>query len=253
MINWNQSPEFITNAGISLNIYWQPEMYYYDKNLFSPSKSQNHSLGLSVMFSGQEFFLETGVEIEYLTKNNIYRDTKITNDLIGQYEQVDSVHFVEVWDPVSQCYITQPQYFTSLVSIYEQHVNETETEKNDTYMYLRLPVMIGFQKPIGKLSLEAKTGFVFHSLLYTSQLNKEYSNEDIQLVYAGQTLISFERSRQYWSFVFDIGASYQLSKNTKLFVTPSYRYMLSPLFSGNEPSRKSPYAFGMKTGLRYTF
>jgi len=247
------SPEYINTANISYNLYWQPEMVFYDKSLFSPDRSEDQSIGLTVMFSTEEFFFETGLAVTFLTRNNQYNNTTITNEMIGQYEQVDSVHFVQVWDPGTQSYITQPIYFTSLIPVYEHQITENITDKTDSYVYMQIPVMIGFKKPVKRFTFEAKTGFAYNSLIFTTQQNKIYSNEDINILQASQTLISYDRMKQYWSFIFGIGATYRMTNNAHFFITPTYRYLLTPLFSGAEPSRKSPYAFGVQTGIRFSF
>jgi hypothetical protein len=246
-------PDYINNSELSLNLSMHPEVFYFDPSLFNPRKSKDYSIGVTLMYSTGDIFFETGIAGTHVSQINLYQNTTITNELVSQYEQVDSVQFVQVWDPVLQTYITQPVFFTSLVNIYEQ---QTETElqnKDDSYIYLQIPVLVGLSKSVKRFTLEAKTGFVFTSLIYTSQQNKSYSNDELQIVLAEQTLLSLNRSRQYWSFMLGVGGSFKLTNGSSLFLTPTYRYLLNPLYSGNQPSRKTPWAFGVQTGLRITF
>jgi len=246
-------PDYINNSELSLNLSLHPEVFYFDPSLFNPRKSQDYSLGLTLMYSTGDIFFETGIAGTHVSQTNLYSNTTTTNELVSQYEQVDSVQFVQVWDPVLQTYITQPVFFTSLVNIYEQHTETELQNKEDSYIYLQIPVLVGLSKSVKRFSFEAKTGFVFTSLIYTTQQNKSYSNDELQIVLAEQTLLSLNRSRQYWSFMFGVGGSYKLTDGSSFFITPTYRYLLNPLYSGNQPSRKTPWAFGVQTGLRITF
>jgi len=245
--------EYINTSELALNISYQPELYFFDSMIFEHSYALDHSLNLSIQYFTRDFFIEMGVSGTYVSHANTYQNTVEVRELVDSYEQVDSVHFVDVWDPITSEFITQPVFYTSVVNVYDENTVTDVVSKNDSYLYVQIPVFMGLRKDIRRFSIEAKTGFIFSSLLFTSEQNNIYSNEGTNILHAEQSIISLKRNRQYWSFLFGIGASYKLTSSAEMFVTPTYRYLLSPLYPGNNPSRKTPYAFGVQTGIRFIF
>ncbi len=249
----NTPPDYVNTSEISLNVGLQSELFYFDPALYTPRKTTDFSLNLTLRYTANDLFFETGITGTFLTQTNLYKNVTLTETLVSQYEQVDSVQFLDVWDPIQGAYVTQPVFFTSLVSIYETTTTEELETKDDAYMYLQIPVYIGIRKSVKRISLEAKTGFSYSSLIYTSAQNKSYYNENISLISAEQSLLSQKRNAQYWSFLFSIGGSYKINSNLEFYITPTYRYLLNPMFSGNQPSRRTPYAFGLHSGFRIIF
>ncbi len=245
--------DYVNTSELALNISLQPELYYFDTSLFATSRALDHSLNFSIQYLSRDFFFETGVSGTYVTHSNTYRNTTIVREIVDSYEQVDSVQFVDVWDPNTSTWITQPVFYTSVVNIYNDNTKTDVVIREDSYLYIQVPVFMGLRKDIRRFSVEAKTGFVFSTLLFTSEQDKTYSNEESNILYAEENIISLKRNRQYWSFMLGIGTSYKLSSTSEIFVTPTYRYLLNPLYPGNNPSRKTPYAFGLQTGIRIIF
>lgn len=247
------TPNYLNDNELSLNLSLHPEVSYFDKNLFANSTTNDFSINASIRYSTGDFFFETGISGTRVQQKNTYNNTTTTREVVDEYEVVDSVHFETVWDPELNQYVTVPIFYTSVITIYEYNtVTETQT-LDDTYLYLQIPILIGLQKNFKKFTIEAKSGLTFSSLLFTSAKNNTYSNEDINIVLAEETLISPSRNQQYWSFIVGFGGSYHITDHIDLFVVPTYRYLLTPIYTGNYPSRKTPYAFGLQSGLRYIF
>jgi hypothetical protein len=245
--------DYINISELALNISFQPEQYFFDTSIFATSRAVDYSLNVTIQYITRDFFFETGISGTYVSHPNTYRNTTIVKELVDSYEQVDSVQFVDVWDPNTSSWITQPVFYTSVVNVYNENTITDIISKNDSYLYIQIPVFMGLRKDIRRFSIEAKTGFIYSSLLFTSEQDKTFSNEEANILLAEQNMISLKRNRQYWSFLLGIGGSYKLTSASEIFITPTYRYLLNPLYPGNNPSRKTPYAFGVQTGIRFIF
>jgi hypothetical protein len=222
------------SAGLS----FMPEMIFYENR--ENKSSQLIQADFSYHFSN--LYLQSGIGFKFNSDQGAYQIDY--NKYLGSYDYVYDVTFDSVGE------VVVPTYHTYLVDIYDSITYYQVSETNIRYTYLDVPLMLGYWKNLGRISLFAQGGVNFSFQLGKKAVNLDYPDERIMILNVDQT--SPVRLTTNMQLLGSIGVDYKLSRNFSFSAEPVFRYYLGTEYDNvdNEPQ---PYGIGFKAGLKYNF
>lgn len=216
-------------------------------NIYPDGQNRNdYSLEVVAAVERSRFILEGGIGGNYSTESAKYEINYTSYDSIGYYINVNSFSI----DPDNPDSLILE---TSLKSIYDSIDHIRIEENTNKYVYLQLPVRLGYRVlQTNRLSLDVKLGVLFSVQLYKDIPGSTFQASDAE---------NLEVTRQYpdrlktnWQYTAGIGLNYQVSKNINLYLEPYYRQYINSVYSPNSSySARSPYAFGIRGGIYIHF
>ncbi len=222
--------------GISAN----PEIVLYPND--SINNSRNYNFDLSVSYHKSGFFLESGLGISIARDEGRYFVDYESYDHIGSYNDLVGI----TYDSTETGIV--PIYHSEEVDIYDS-IRHLRIEKStNTYTYLQLPLLIGYEKKFKRFGYYVKGGPSF-SLLINKNIPGAKLPEDVTVFDVDARLA--ERIKTNWQLLFGAGITYQLSKNMDLAVEPTFRYYLNSAYDRQYISTKHPFAFGIRAGIKF--
>lgn len=219
----------------------------YNKESFSYTYNQLiHQFGISYQYNYSNYLLQTGLSYSKFTDNQAGK-VHFQLDQFTKYNYVDSVVFNSQGDIIQ--YITHPVVFNDSV-VYQQYIPARKT-----YTLLNIPVLAGYQWNLSKFGFAVKSGFLCtmvisektSMILPVTQNIKALKTEPFQSSIKGLN----------WAAVVSASASYNFSKQWGINVEPIVYYYFKPMYNNMDIypdyGNKSPWLFGLKTGIYYKF
>jgi len=196
---------------------------------------------LSLTYGISNLYLKTGIGLRNIREKGNY--TVHYNKYLGNYEHVYNVTFDSTENGVI------PNYHTFTVDVYDsiEHVRIGEAKIKNRY--LDIPLLFGYEKDFGRLSLHIHAGPNISVLLGRNATTINYPEEQIRIVRARQDLSS--RKKINWQIMAGAGIDYRLTNRLELSIEPVFRYYLSPEFKQNN-SNGNGFGFGLRTGISYS-
>ena len=196
---------------------------------------------LSLTYGISNLYLKTGIGLRNIKEQGNY--TIHYNKYLGNYEHVYNVTFDSTDNGVT------PTYHTFTVDVYDSIEHVRIGEEKIKNRYLDIPLLFGYEKDFGRLSLHIHAGPNISVLLGRNATTINYPEEQIRIVKAQQELVS--RKKINWQVMAGAGIDYRLTNRLDLTIEPVFRYYLSPEFRQNN-SNGSGFGFGLRTGISYT-
>lgn len=248
--NLDEADKSIIPAWFDLSVQSGPDVFDFGLQNNDRVTSFSYNNGADVSFHFSDFYLRTGVNIISAFQKNQYYYSENEIQQVGAYTLVDSISFIQGTDTAGQ--ITWiPQYYTSSHPVFDSVAVEKSAKATDHYRYVEIPLAIGFQKDIHKVSVYAQGGFTYSFLVRS----KELSQEDFTEVSGSQPLTwqsqSLARNSNLWSFTLAAGMMYNTSNRLSIGIEPTYRYCLSSFYAGEESTGKAPVSYGLRLRLQY--
>ncbi len=219
----------------------------YNKESFSYTYNQLiHQFGISYQYNYSNYLLQTGLSYSKFTDNQAGK-VHFQLDQHTKYNYVDSVVFNSQGEIIQ--YITHPVVFNDSV-LYQEYIPARKT-----YTLLNIPVLAGYQWNLSKFGFAVKSGFLCtmiitektSMILPVTQNIKALKTEPFQSSIKGLN----------WAAVVSASASYNLSKQWGINVEPIVYYYFKPMYNNMDIypdfGNKSPWLFGLKTGIYYKF
>ncbi|HPB03189.1 MAG TPA: hypothetical protein PLZ67_09565, partial [Bacteroidales bacterium] len=206
--------------------------------------------GIDISFHFSDFYLRTGVNALNLYQRNRYDYMLNEFAQTGVYTLVDSIWFVQGYDTAGNL-VDIPQFSTETYPMYDSVAANYSINANNHYQYIEIPLALGFQKDIHRLSLYAQGGFSYTFLLKTSELNQAEFSEASGIQPLSWQNQSLSRNKDFWSFTLAGGIVYNTNSRFSFGAESTYRYCLSPLYADSELSGKTPVSYGLKLRLIY--
>jgi hypothetical protein len=255
LYSWNsqnnkQSHSVSNLTQISLNLGFQSINNTHNAPMFQSFSSLNNGIHFGVHYEYDDLFFETGVVFSQIKRQNSYNHSITAEFPVGHYELIDSVEFIQTWDEQTSSWITTPHYHTSIVSIYEQQTHVNSISKEDTYHYLQVPLYFGIKKPAKRFSYEFKAGFLFNSLISSSEIKNHHNHWQQNQLQNEYTLLTTPHYQYFFSVVLAAGVSYKVHDVIEFYATPLYQQQIKTIFQSRQPISKPPFAFGVQSGLR---
>lgn len=196
---------------------------------------------LSLTYGISNIYLKTGIGLRNLKEKGNF--TIHYNEYLGNYEHVYNVTFDSTENGVI------PTYHTFTVDVYDSIEHVKIGEEKIKSRYLDIPILFGYKKDFGRLSLHVHAGPNISVLLGRNATTINYPEEQIRIVKAQQDLAS--RKKINWQIMAGAGIDYRLTNRIDLTIEPVFRYYLSPEFKQNN-SNGNGFGFGLRTGISYT-
>ncbi|MHC1706575.1 MAG: hypothetical protein AB9842_03515 [Bacteroidales bacterium] len=231
---------FTENNNLSIGLFYHPEWLYNPGD--SKYEEFRQNLGINISLKKRPFFIETGLGI---MQEKAWQDYDVRfNKFLGTYNNLQYI----IFDSVAGQLI--PTYYYLTDSVYDPNEQQQQHSNLATYTYLQLPLLIGYEKSIGRSSFSFKTGPVFSIL--TNKM------EDKLLIGSDQQIITIEgdhpeRLKTSWQWHLGIGYSYALTDNINLFFEPAVRGYLNNPYERKRKSSQNPVFIGIRTGISFQF
>jgi hypothetical protein len=244
------SPELglvIRNDYVRQPEYWfgaqiTPSVVYY------PGKSNKNSWSgeFTIDYMPSRFSLQAGVGLGYYKESGEYQVSYSSYDSVGFYYDVSTFSlYPENPDSVL--------FELNEISIYDTVDHIVVSEIQNQYLYLRLPVKLGYNLfDTKKLSCHLHGGLVFSLLAWKDEPDvsipaADITRIDIEETYPGRLSTS-------WQLTAGINFIYKINDRFGISFEPTYMQYIGKLYKpGFDYSDTRPYAIGLRTGIYVKF
>lgn len=206
--------------------------------------------GLDLSFHFSDFYLQTGANLINMAQKNEYNYMMNEYQQVGNITLVDSITIIQSVDTAGQIVLT-PQYYTSSHAVYDSVETSHSSVSNDHYRYMEIPLAFGFQKDMRHISVYAQTGFSYSFLINAKEISASQFEAG-----SGQHPLSWQpifqpRAKDFWSYNLKAGIMYNTNSHFSIGLEPTYRYILNPLYTGEDNSASTPVSYGLRLRLFY--
>lgn len=220
--------------GLSAN----PEITLYPDDTIS--NSRNYNIDFSLGYHRNNFFVQSGLGLAIARDEGSYKVDYESYDFIGEYDDLLNISFDSTENGVV------PIYETKKVEVFDsiRHIKLSKT--TNTYTYLQIPLLIGYQKQFNRLGFYIKGGPNL-SLLMSKHIPGAQLPDDIKIIDMEERIT--ERIKTNWQLMFGAGVNYQLTDRWEVALEPTFRYYLNAAYDNKQLNTKHPYAFGIRAGV----
>ncbi len=232
----------ISSIGIDYTV-----LKIYNKESFSYAYNQLiNQYGINYQYNYGSWLLQTGISYSKFS-DNLVSKVQFQKDNFNTFNYVDSVIYNSQGEIIQ--YITHPVSINDSV-IYHQYISASKK-----YSLLNIPILAGYQWNYGKTKLSLKTGFLC-TMVISEKTNMILPvSQNIKVLAIELTNTSINGIK--WAGVVSAAMSYDFTKRWGLSVEPTLYYYFKPLYDNMDLypgyGNKSPWLFGIKTGLFYRF
>ena len=222
-----------------LKIYNRESFSYIDNQFIN-------QYGINYQYNYSNWILQTGMSFSKFS-DNLVSKVQFQKDQYNTFNYVDSVIYNSQGEIIQ--YVTHPVTINDSV-IYQEIINVSKK-----YSFLNIPILAGYQWNYGKFRLSLKSGFLCTIII---------SEKDEMILPVSQYIkvLEIEPSKTSingikWAAVVSAGFSYDITKSWGLSTEPILYYYFKPFYDNMDINsgygNKSPWLFGIKTGLFYKF
>ena len=222
-----------------LKIYNRESFSYIDNQFIN-------QYGINYQYNYSNWILQTGMSFSKFS-DNLVSKVQFQKDQYNTFNYVDSVIYNSQGEIIQ--YVTHPVTINDSV-IYQEIINVSKK-----YSFLNIPILAGYQWNYGKFRLSLKSGFLCTIII---------SEKDEMILPVSQYIkvLEIEPSKTSingikWAAVVSAGFSYDITKRWGLSTEPILYYHFKPFYDNMDINsgygNKSPWLFGIKTGLFYKF
>jgi hypothetical protein len=174
----------------------------------------------------------------YVTDTVNYQSYEINNIGTQQFDLVDSIYVVQ-FDSTATLVVD-----SSLVLVAD--ANNTQQKTTTRFSYVEVPILLGYEFPINRLSLSCKTGIGVGML---TRYNATYYTQD----YSAPQLVNESQVNQLMiNYLLRIGMKYAINESIAFSCEPFYRLNLSNVIKSEDVTQKYWNA-GLNIGAVYSF
>lgn len=214
----------------------------------SGSMQQNYAGGLSLSYFRRNYFIQSGLGLDYSYDRWQHSVDYRQNELLGTYQKVDSIYFSHYTDSLGNVH-TVPNFYTSVHSVYDSINHQTGKTGQDYFTYLQLPLLAGYTlKTFNKLDINIKGGPVFSMLIDKQIMNPAENMGNVRVLSTGSNRMN--RLNTNWFMHMAVEMNYALSQKLFVSVEPTLRYFKDPIYQ-SAGLTDNPWSTGIRIGLRY--
>jgi len=242
-INYHQQSE-ITNYKNEFRQWVNHDSTYWniDDNSYYEVTTTDYWL-----LTDSNYWVTGDTTITYWNENTNSLETIIVPSQTYVVNGIDTL-FVHSTDSV---YIQQMDSILMSIndSILQTVTDQLYQRKNkiNKISYIEIPLLIGYEFPLGKISLTAKTGIGIGIL---STQNISYLRTDISAVEKYNITVS---NKLMWNYLLRVGANYYLSKHIALELESMFRANLNNAFARQVEFQQKYWNVGLNLGVSYRF
>jgi len=225
--------------------YWKLGLEFSPEWITIPDNNNNiesYGLDLSAKYFFSNWFVESGLGVAFSKDDGLYNVDYQEALFKGSYQDVYDVTF----DTSSG--LPVPTYYTKLVNVYDTIDHVLITENKNSYVYLNIPLNIGYSKALGeKFTFYAKTGFIASFKVYENIPTPTVTGTNTTIV--AITPLYHKRTSWHLQAQLNVGIDYYITEKFLFGVEPNARYYIKSLVDPN--TEGNPYGFGVKLGFKY--
>lgn len=258
---WSLDGYFSPSYSIHCTANTHDSDYSLQTSLIEQKPAFSYTLGANIIFHTKNTILQTGITYTSL-REKLYCSENITRiDSSYYYDYFETTYFetviVDSYYQVSNgdttwYYVNKEEWITktdsSLITDYDTVVAEIENEYLNKYSYLQVPFIIGYSFDHRKFTYSVKGGIVA-CFFIKAQGRTIKGNENTDVVVTND--LPFKSP--YFLFQASVGISYNLYKNTSLFLEPRYKCSINSLYKNYYSISHKYHSFGINFGLKYKF
>lgn len=219
----------------------------YIKEAFSYTNNQLiNQFGMSYQYNYFNWLIQTGLSYSKYS-DNLVNKVHFQKNQYNTFNYVDSVIYNSQGQIIQ--YITHPVTINDSLLFFEN----ISTSKN--YSFLNIPILAGYQWYYGRIKLSLKTGFLLTVIFSekTTLVLPVIQNIKVLQIEPSSTSISGIKT----AGVVSAALSYDFTKRWGLSIEPIVYYYFKPFYNNMDLipgyEKKSPWLYGVKTGLFYKF
>lgn len=221
---------------------YMDQINQFEKNTFS------YSLGISSYHSIKDFLLQTGLNYTFLNKQITYNLLNTKTSIIdnGYYTEPlikDSIYFV--------LHNTDTTWFVNYDSSWINKLDTITTTSNlnktgrSTIHYLQIPIILGYQFYINKISITPKIGLI--ASLITSKNGATLNTDEASLIELKDLPFSKILASFYGGLQLNMAITKKLYLNQDIYYTRN----INNVYRSNYDINKKYNSIGYSLGLSY--
>jgi len=237
-----ESPVKKSGHYFKLGAFINPEVVFYPSD--SVDNSRNFNFGLSLSYHKNDFFIRSGLGISIARDEGKYQVEYKRLEYLGSYEEVYHVSFDSTESGIV------PIFYTKTVNVYDSVEHVAISKTKNTYTYLQIPLLIGYQFEKKHLTWSFMAGPSVSFLISKNIPDPEIPN-NVGIIGIDRNIA--QRIETNWQMVAGIGLNYRLNHRLEFAVEPTIRYYLNSSYNREIITTKHPVAFGLRAGLLFKF
>ena len=174
----------------------------------------------------------------YVTDTVNYQSYEINNIGAQQFDLVDSIYVLQ-FDSTATLVVD-----SSIVLVAD--ANNTQQISTTRFSYVEVPILLGYEFPINRLSLSFKTGIGVGMLM---RYNATYYTQDY---FAPQLVNESQVNQLMINYLLRLGIKYAINESIAFSCEPFYRLNLSNVIKSEDVTQKYWNA-GLNIGAVYSF
>ncbi len=222
---------------ITPGVYYMPEWMSgtIDGNKFI------NNFGVETEFSFGPYSIRTGAGLSITRGSN--ENALTTQKYVGTYKILDSITFA--WD--ERHYHLIPTHYFTPTDLYDTAVHLYEYSIIKEYLYLQIPLILGYDLYRGGFfSAGLRAGPVMSLLLCTKNLTPAYDHGRDRILWTNN--ITPERIGMNWQIVGGVNLSFLVKKRFSLSFEPEIRYYFNSVYEKSE-IRTKPWSIGIRGAI----
>jgi hypothetical protein len=228
---------------ISLGATHTPDMVFY-RNASDYFK-YSYGFDLAGRYTYGRWDFQAGLGVAVSTDVGNYGLSCLQNDSVGYYLKVNS--FIRDANHPGQIL-----FATETVVVYDSNNYFYDLNTRNRYVYLNVPVMIGFralERP--RWSLSVDLGAAYSRLVSTTEPEPAFYTPDARII----EIVRLDPTRLANSFSVQGGArfDYRFARRFTLSIEPTAKYYIHAVQSESGNAQAQPWSVGLRVGLWYRF
>lgn len=241
----------------------QPVFLNDYQNSYNQETSNNY--GLLIQYTDRNIVLQSGVMHSDFRQNFNYSQKTVDVDTFSFNQTIiysinvpDTVWFIDMDHYLATGdtqYVSLIHYHqedsvcTNTITRYDSIYNTNEFKTVNSYRYIEMPLLLGYQFKSGKFLLTPKVGLIAGFLIKTSGLS--LSERDDRIYPLSENTGDYMKTIFSYSLNFEL--TYKLTESLGLTIDPYFRKSLTSFFNSSSPVDGRYSATGLRLGIRYTF
>lgn len=225
----------------NLGFYFSPEVLFKDFDSVRLLTTYSFNVEPTYYFNGN-WFLRFGAGISSMRDRGFANLDYISNDFMGEYEDVYDVTFDSVDGKL------QATYYTELTEVWDSIRHLTVTEATNQYLYLQTPLLLGYTLKSEHFNWFFYAGPALNFLIKKYTEMSVDNAERISIIDLENRLP--DRSPYFFQLWVGAGVEYKAGKHLSLALEPNFRYYFSGIY--DNPAYNSGFSgFAMRFGIIY--
>jgi hypothetical protein len=228
-------------SSLLFGLYFTPEIIVYPSDDKLINKSYSIDIAWTYRFS--DYFIQSGLGLSRVTDDGNCRIDY--NSFLGSYEDVYNVTFDSTGNGII------PVYHTETVNVYDTITNYNIMPSKREFVYLQVPLLLGYGREFNKFGWHVKGGPSFSLLVHENIPDMGLTNEKHKIVEISNDLPN--KIKTNWQFIISAGLDYRFSDHISLSVEPIFRYFINSGYETGNLTTQHPYSYGVRCGLLFNF